>query len=225
MGGQECPVEEALVTTVTLSDRQEAIRQAIALACGMPDYLGADEVTSIKTVEWQDRETAQGATPDLCARLRATAKHNLNRVETREELVEGATREDDYIARTVGGHVAVMLSVRITSRSQDPTKHAATRYAGLLTTRIWRDDVQALLSAANVSLSTVGPAVDTGGVWNVGRLESVALVELVLFTTEWDRDDNEGNGYVSEIQAEGTFNPDTDAEVVVTFTQDDQTPP
>lgn len=185
--------------------QQEAIRQAISLAMKLPDRATIGARRAHRTVVWYGEETADRWTqgePSVELRLLSVAPRG--QVES----------------RTVAGLVAfgrlehMTVGVAVDVDCQTPGRSAPGQIAGRLRTRLQRDDVRALLEAADVALVSVGNTTEID-YEDDGRLISAARTDIVFSHAAWDEDTL--TEQIEHVQGSG----DPDIETVVLDVQVD----
>ena len=177
------------------SEVREAIRQAVALAARTPDYLGGDGVTLCPVVEWVGKRSAArwvptGASIDL-------EMGGIIGVGTEETRYEWDGDPDTNppgevkLLATTSGVRHFTVTVTVDADSQEDGEDAVAFHSGRLRTRFKREEVLALLQAANVALISIGETINADYITDDGLRKSSAITDIRFATTEWDGDDPE----------------------------------
>lgn len=190
---------------------QEAVRQAVAYAAKLPDFVGADGST-YPSVEWAGRELASTFDDDgVTIELQMGSVQGQGRDETRYSYDSGL----DQSVPTQTGNRQFTVSCMIRTLSQNPDE-SAQAIAGLLRTRIRNEGSLAKLKAGNVGFVQILASLEVDFPNMDGRMESAAIVDLRLNTTESDTDELASGGYIGTVGYEVDVGAIDDNETVVT---------
>ena len=182
---------------------QEALRLAVGIALGQPD------VGRYQAVVWGDTKQSSSWNQPGAARVRLT-KH------------DGATQGQDGVFLDADGKPVVSgprnfwVSVRI-EKEQQTVGLDAEALAGKLIAGLRFPRVSKLLDAADVSISTVRPPVNSSYPKDDRRV-SVAIVDLVCQSAENLTDTAETVGTFNTIQVGPSSDSDNDLKDATTAT-------
>lgn len=164
---------------------------------GLPDRLGADETTTIREVEWENRAEA-GARWDFAGftvSLRLGAVVARGDDETRYEY-------DPDTDRNVPIYSGYRLfTVRVTVKALTQVDEAVGELSSRLRTRLRSDRALRLLEAANVSFVGVERTMNMDELEINGRAMSVAATDVKFGTTEsWADTDPSVGDYIATVE-------------------------
>jgi hypothetical protein len=190
---------------------REAVRLAIAKAMRLDDE--TDQLgNEYRHVEWENRASAQRMVESTFVDLRFSGPTAIGTDEIRYDY----DSENDINVAEYGGFRIFGVQVLAQSDSQEPDADAVGVMAGRLRTRIRRPDVLEILQAAGVAFVRADPSFDVSYENAEGRAMSASSTDLTFSTVEYDRDEEEDSGYVSNAELDGTIsNGDTDIEIPV----------
>jgi hypothetical protein len=120
--------------------------------------------------------------------------------ELRYELNADLETGTDYVP-VVSGNRRVVLSVMMQTRDQTPEQQAQY-YLEKLRTSLRKPSVQALFRVAGLAFATVAGVVNQDR-WLDDRMESQAVMDLTFNTIAIDRDSEEADSYVAEVDVTG----------------------
>lgn len=153
-------------------------------------------------IEWENRNTASSFTDPysdgLICSLRLGSVVQKGRGEKRRKI----DSDTGDLKTTYGGYRLFTVTCYVSTMSQDSDEDAQS-FAGLIRTRIRRDDIHATLKDGNVALVTVYPNYNVDFKNSESRMQSAAILELRFATTEWDTDDQGNLGWIEEAQGDG----------------------
>jgi hypothetical protein len=185
------------------STKQEAVRLAVATAMGVPDRLGADNLTTIKEVMWENQRDAAGRwgsddKPTINLRLGNIRNHgNDERRDVYDEL-------NDRIRTYFCGQRHFTVSVTVMIPNQLAGKEAVGEWGSRLRTRMRADRIHALYAAADVALVRLMETQNADELEINGRMMSVAVTDLRFATTEeWEDNDTENGDFIARVEADG----------------------
>ncbi len=189
---------------------QEAVRDAVALALEMPDFTGADGTTSIRRVEWSERESAMRWGDSSWADLTLGAVRATGRGETRVvDFAEEATPADSSIAVERSNYSVFTVSVRVGNGNQDPGSESVGALGGKLRIRLGRDDVKEILQTGGVAIVGVEASIKADFVEpGSRRIWSSSLTDIIFSCVETDEEDEVA--YVDRVDSD----PNTPAPVL-----------
>lgn len=199
----------------------EAIRDAVAEALELEDFVGSDGLTTVPRVEWENKSSASRWCDGPWADLQITSIVPVHTDEFRYDFNDGGTPATSTIDETTGGPRAVTVTVRIGVPEQDPSAAAPSFLAGKLRTRMRKQSVLDILEAGDVSLTRIGATLNADYSDNNARIWSGAFTELRFGVTETDT--TEGLPYINTAEGnEGTFTRPDGTEIVSTFDVDEE---
>lgn len=189
---------------------QEAVRQAVALAVGAADYVGADNTTLVKVVTW-DGEAASGTykRSGPLVTLELGTVRSKGQDETRYELVSDPSDPDDVTKQrlmpTYCGYRVFTVTVAIEAQDQRPAYATVGALASGLRTRLARGACHALLQAAEVAVVDIMPTLNADWVnQDLGRKHSKCLTDVMFgFNEHWAETDVSMGDFINEVHATG----------------------
>jgi hypothetical protein len=188
---------------------KEGVRSAIALAMDLPDRLGADDATTIREVEWENKADA-GAGWDFAGftvRLRLGEVVARGDDETRYEY----DPDTDRNVPTYSGYRSFTVRVTVKAWTQADDAEAVGELSSRLRTRMRADRVLALLEEVNVAFVGVERTVNMDNLEINGRSMSIAVTDVRLGMTEtWTDEDEESGHYIKHVELKGYVKTDPD---------------
>lgn len=189
-----------------------AVRDAIAKAVQLEDFVGADDTNECHPTEWLHNlgsNRVVSVDNGWCdIELGTVTTRNLD--ETRETFTPDPDEPDDpelaTNVPTVGGQREFNITVRVCRHSQEPGEEAVGFKGGKLRTRMRRADVLAILKAAGVAFVWAGSTFNGDYLDANRRWVSCSVTDMRFRCVETDTDDSEGSGdWVRSMEAEGTM--------------------
>ncbi len=190
---------------MTWATTKEACRLAIAAALKLQDYTGASGVVgSVHKVEWSNKASATRylTSGSAWADLHFHGVTAEGTDEIRYETIVGATPALTRVVPTYCGRRTFYVSVQVGVDDQEDDVNAMT-LAGLLRTRLRRNEILAILHDAEVGLVSIGPAMDADYRDADGRMVSNVIVEIKFACIESDTDSTESGDYIATAAGDG----------------------
>lgn len=202
------------------STAQEAVRDAIALALQLEDFIGSDGVNYVRLVEWENRSTASRgldySRPWADLMLGAVMADG-SQDETRYTEDGSGDPEDIRMLPTYCGPRLFTVDVRIGVDSQEPGEESVGYMGSRLRTRLRRDDARDLLTAGEVALVSVGATINADYMDIDGRMVSCSITSLRFRTVDRDLDSDSDGDWIATTEGEGEISraDDTTIDVVL----------
>ncbi len=179
---------------------KEAVRLAVASCLSLPDYLGADGLTTIHQVEWENKRSANRMVGSIWTDLSLTSVQVHGQDEARRvDVTVGSMPE---VATSYGGNRLMSVTVRICSDSQEDADEAVGELAERLRLRFRQPASQAILQPAGVALVGFGSTFEADYRDQNGRIVSCAIIELRLSSVALYTDLGTVGEYVESVEGE-----------------------
>lgn len=179
---------------------QEALRDAVAAALSLPDD------GNYRPVVWADEaESCSFGRPNTprVRLLSLTEPAPLGEDEATQEY----DADDDALYPVTRGPRVFAVSVKIEQESQVPGTEPVTLLASRLRSRLRWPRITKILHDAEVTVSTIRPAVNLSYVAD-GRRVAVAAVDLVCQAPENDTDRSVSGDYFNRVEVGGKSGTD-----------------
>jgi hypothetical protein len=182
--------------------KKEAIRSAVATCLETPDRLGADLLTTIKEVEWENERdaTARWGTDDKpIINLRLGSIRSLGDEERRDVYDELTDRIRTYYCGN--RHFTVTVTVMIPN--QLPGYESVGEVGSKLRTRLRALPVHQIYADADCAVVRVMETQVADGLEINGRMMSVSVTDIRFATVEeWEANDTAAGDFIT--RADGT---------------------
>jgi hypothetical protein len=186
---------------------REGVRTAVALAMRLEDYAGAGGHT-VQRVRWEGQEEASEWVRDdgAAVELQLLSIRRLHRDEKRLEIIANADPLLQVLRPIYTGTRLFTVRVRVDRDRQDDAAESMGA-SDELRTRWEREDVRAVLQAAEVATQTIGETMNADLVDLDGRQLSVAVTDLFLITSVADMDSVPTGDWIRTAQGDGEISP------------------
>jgi hypothetical protein len=177
---------------------QEAVRQSVANAMGLPD-VEINPGFPVRRVQWANQNTASTFLSGPLAFLTLKSVRGQGVDEARQEYDSGT----DQNVTTQSGIRLFTVSVSIQNDSQRPGEETVGALASLLRTRLRRASVLGGLQAAGIATIQILPTVNADYRDSDGRWSSSSVTDLSLSAAENDLDTTDAGDYAAHAQGDG----------------------
>lgn len=195
----------------TWAVKQEAIRLAVATAIGVPDRLGADDLTSIKEVEWENHRDATarwGNDERPLVNLRLGSIRSVGDDERRDVYDEDADRIHTYYC----GNRHFTITVTIMIPNQLPGMESVGELGSRLRTRLRADRIHKIYADADCAVVRVLETRVVDELEINGRMMSASVTDIRMATVEeWEDNDTDSGDFIESVEADGELRHTVDS--------------
>lgn len=183
------------------SEAQEAIRVAIATAIAVPDRVGADSVTVIREVDWEDR--ADAGQRWFEGGVRVDLSLGPVRVVGWDETHYNVDEDAETNTTVSIGYRVFAVTVKIVSDSQEPGSASVGELAGRVRLRLRAPRIRAIYQEENVALVSVNDTFPARRLDINGRMQSVSVQDIYFSTYEVWEDIESNAGWIDSVAGDG----------------------